>query len=115
MGWPFGERVIVQRPTVTQDGDGNDVSTFDPANFEPHEGVAIGPGEMLLLDQGQHLTVDGLHAYFKPSIALTDVDQIDVLTGLHMGLYDMDGQPKHYRSPLTGTSVTDAKLKKATG
>lgn len=113
MVWAFGERVTVKRRSgVTQDGDGNDIDAYTP---EDYPGVAVGPGTMTLGDQGQHLTIDGLHAYFKPSIALTDVDQIDVLTGPYVGLYDMDGEPKHYHSPFTGSSVTDAKIKKADG
>lgn len=113
MGFAFGEEVVVHRRSgTTQDVDGNDVDTFTP---EPYDGVGIGPGVSIELAQGQSLVTDELHAYFKPAILLNERDRVEVLTGPNAGSYDVDGRPKHYRSPLTGNSGTDAKLLQVKG
>jgi hypothetical protein len=113
MSWPLGERVVVRRKTgVTQDGDGNDVPEYTPQTIE---GVAIGPATTVELVQGQQLVVTELHAIFQPAVAMAAGDELDVETGLSIGSYAIDGDPKQYKSPLTGTSVTDARLRKVTG
>lgn len=109
----FGENVIVHRAdTPTQDGDGNDVYTYTDT---PMSGVTIAPSTTVELVNSQTLVVTELHAIWRPAIALGPLDQVEVLTGFNADLYDVDGDPKQYRSSLTGTSVTDAKLKKAKG
>lgn len=113
MGWAFGETVIVRRVTgTTQDGDGNDVPVLTPTTYE---GVAVGPGTMTELSSGQTVLLDELHAIWNPAIPLAGVDEIEITTGLSVGTYQVDGDPKQYRSPLSSTSVTDAKLRKVTG
>ena len=113
MTWPFGERVVLRRKTsVAQDGDGNDVPGYTPQIVK---GVTIAPSTTVELIQGQQLVVTELHAIFQPAVPLLAGDELDVETGLSIGSYEIDGDPKQYKSPLTGTSVTDAKLRKATG
>lgn len=113
MNWPLGERVIVRRKTsTTPDDDGNDVPAYTPQIVH---GVAIAPSTTVELIQGQQLVVTELHAIFQPAIAMSSDDELDVETGLSIGSYEIDGEPKQYKSPLTGTTVTDAKLRKAKG
>lgn len=113
MTWPLGERVVVRRKTsATTDGDGNDVPVFSSQTVN---GVAIAPSATVELIQGQQLVVTELHAIFTPAVVMLADDELDVQTGLSVGTYEIDGDPKQYRSPLTGTSVTDAKLRKAKG
>lgn len=111
--WAFGETVTVRRQSsVTQDADGNDVPMF--TNTE-HKGVAISPSTTVELLDGQNLVVTELHAIWQPGIPLKAEDQVDIETGLNAGTYYVDGDPKQYRSPMTSTSVTDAKLKNERG
>lgn len=113
MTWIFGETVIVHRVTgTTEDGDGNDVDAYTDTSYR---GVAISPSTTVELIQGQQLVVTELHAIWSPVIPLLANDELTISTGPNAGDYEVDGDPKQYRSPLTGTSVTDAKLRTAKG
>lgn len=113
MSFALGETVVVSRRSgATQDADGNDVDVFTDTEYK---GVSIGPGTTLEVNDAQNLITSEIHAIFQPGISLTGSDKIRVTTGPYIGTYPIDGLPKHYRSPFTGLSATDAILKGATG
>lgn len=109
MSSPFGEVVVIHARTKgTADADGNDTFTSSDTtvNF-----VTLYPRTSSEAVQGQDLNIIGLVAVFIPAVTVGPLDQITA----RGALWDVDGDPGQYHSPMTGREVTKVNLRRATG
>lgn len=109
--FPNGETVTVLRPgTPTRDGYGNDVPGADVETEVT--GCAVWPRTSSEDVQGRQQVIDGLSAVLPYGTDVRPTDRVR-RNGL---LYDIDGDPGEWRSPLTGTEAgVQVDLKRVTG
>lgn len=109
--WPLGELVVVLRPgPMTRDAMGQEVP--GPDTEIPVPGCAVWPRTSSERDQGQAQVVVGLTVFVPPGVEVRATDRMRV----RGAVYQVDGEPGTYRSPLTGTtSGTEVALSRVTG
>lgn len=98
--YPFGETVTVIRAGApTQDDYGNDVP--GPNVETPVGGCAVWPRTSSEDVQGRLQVLEGLNVVAPYGTDVRPHDRVRV-RGV---LYDVDGDPGEWRSPLTGTQA----------
>lgn len=96
--FPYGWTVIVHRVEVTgQNADGNDVTSTVDYNIS---GVAVWPRTSTEVVQGQDTTIIGSSMLLPPELDF-DIHATDRVS-IFDKLYEIDGEPGRYLSPLTG-------------
>jgi hypothetical protein len=106
---PFGETVVIHSRTLgTPDAEGNDTWTDTDTTLG---GVSLYPRLSAEFVQGQDLNVIGLTAVFLPALVLRATDELTA-RGVRWAI---DGEPAQYVSSLTGHTLTQVHLTRATG
>jgi hypothetical protein len=109
MSGPLGETVVLHsRGKTGEDADGNDV--YGDTNTTIN-GVTLDPWPSVEFVQGQDLNVIGLRAVFIPGVELSATDEITA----RGARWAIDGEPAQYHSSLTGKTLTQVHLTRATG
>jgi len=93
----FGETLtVLARTRAGQDADGNDVWSTVSTDIRH---CAVWRGQATELVQGQDMNVDGRLALLPVGTAIAVTDQVQRADGT---LWEVDGQPALWNSPLTG-------------
>lgn len=104
-------------PTVTQhvfgtpttDADGDEVPVFVDRSVRA---LAVGPGNPIENDVTASDFVTGdQELYLDPTVAASEYDEWTLPDGLR---YRALGAPSRYRSPFTGSAVTQVNLRRIT-
>lgn len=95
--FPYGETVVILRPTVVLDRNGNEISG-EPTEI-PIEGCAAAHRESQEPDQyGRAQVVTGLQVFMPPGTDVRATDQLRVRGVVR----DIDGEPFEWANPFTG-------------
>lgn len=109
--FPFGETVVF----LTETPGGRDemgVPTPGATVETPVSGCAVWPRMSDEREQAQSQVIVGLTVFIPPGVAVPATNRARV-RGV---LYEVDGEPGAYRSPLTGhASGTEVALTRVTG
>lgn len=109
--YPAGETITILRPGApTQDEYGNDVPGPDVPT--PVTGCAVWPRTSSEDDQARAQVTEGLNAVAPYGTDIRPHDRVKVGDRI----YEVDGDPGEWRSPLTGTKAgVQISLTRVTG
>lgn len=106
--WPFAEPVTIHRRVrAGEDDDGNDA--WSETNIVTR--AALYPLESVENTDAQDTSIQRINVVFKPPVGLLVTDKLSA----RGKLWDVDGESGDYQSPLTGTQIEKATLKRVTG